>query len=231
MIEIRHKSAEEGLSELAGTTAALVFADPPYGDDNPWGWVPLAREVLADNGSLYVCCQWPNSHQYAQALKDCDFKVQNRITWKRTKGRGAKRNFKSVSEDIWFATKGNNYTFHVERVMDKKFVKATYKNTDGTPRGWERDEKGRAFRWTHPGNVWEYTVPFWNMPEYRKHPHQKPEALVERIVLASSEVGDLVVDPFVGSGTTAAVCKRLGRDFVGFEVDSKWVKVARERVE
>ena len=109
------------------------------------------------------------------------FKINNRITWEREKGRGAKSNWKNCSEDIWFCTMTDNFTFNVEDVKIKRQVLAPYKE-NGKPKDWVSVEK-ENFRTTFPSNIWtDITVPFWSMPENTDHPTQKPEKLVAKII-------------------------------------------------
>ena len=153
------------------------------------------------------------------------FIVRNRITWEREKGRGAKTNWKNASEDIWFCTVANEYTFNVEAVKLRRRVIAPY-TEDGQPKDWNESSKGR-FRLTHPSNLWtDLTVPFWSMPENTDHPTQKPEKL-----LASSKPGEVVLDPFLGSGTTSVVAKKLGRQYVGIELDEIYCCLCEKRLE
>ena len=137
-----------------------------------------------------------------------EFHVQNRITWERAKGRGAKKNWKNNTEDIWFCTVSDRYVFNVETVKVKRKVIAPYRTDDGKPKDWE-EEDGGSFRLTHPSNIWtDITIPFWSRSENTDHPTQKPEKLIAKLVLASSNPGDMVFDPFLGSGTTAVVAKK-----------------------
>jgi site-specific DNA-methyltransferase (adenine-specific) len=216
----------EGLA--ACPPADLVFADPPY-DATPdfhAAWISAAARALRPGGSIYVCCDWRFSG-LVQLLLARDLEVRNRITWGREKGRGAARNWKQAMEDVWFATKGDGYVFNL--VKWRKPVIAPYRE-DGRPKDWGEDGGGR-FRMTHPSNHWtDLCVPFWSMPENTEHPYQKPEKLVQRVIEASSRPGDLVVDPFLGSGTTAVVAARLGRRFIGFEREERWVRTALKRL-
>jgi site-specific DNA-methyltransferase (adenine-specific) len=130
-------------------------------------------------------------------------------------------------EDVWFATKGEGYTFNL--VKWKKPVVAPYR-ANGKPKDWV-EEGGERFRWTHPSNIWtDLCVPFWSMRENTPHPNQKPEKLVERVIAAASNPGDLVIDPFVGSGTTAVVARRMGRRFLGFDLDPDCVRLSLKRL-
>ena len=209
--------------------ADLIFADPPYDKKPAWHapWIAAAAGALRPGGSIYVCCDWRLSGAI-QALLEQHFTVRNRITWRREKGRGAARNWKQNMEDVWFATRGDDYAFNL--VKWKKPVVAPYRE-NGKPKDWV-EENGERYRWTHPSNIWiDLCVPFWSMAENTLHPYQKPEKLVERVIAASSRPGDLVVDPFLGSGTTAVVARRLGRKFLGFELDADFVRLALKRLE
>jgi site-specific DNA-methyltransferase (adenine-specific) len=118
----------------------------------------------------------------------------------------------------------------VEAVKLKRRVIAPY-TENGTPKDWEESETGR-FRLTHPSNLWtDLTVPFWSMPENTDHPTQKPEKLLAKIILASSNPGDVVLDPFLGSGTTSVVAKKLERRYVGIEIDETYCCLSEKRLE
>jgi DNA modification methylase len=209
-------------------SADLIFADPPYDAKPEWheAWIAECARALRPGGSIYVCCDWTFSGTI-QALLERHFRVRNRITWRREKGRGAKRNWKQNMEDIWFATKGEGYTFNL--IKWKKPVVAPYR-VAGRPKDWI-EEGGERYRLTHPSNIWvDLCVPFWSMPENTPHPHQKPEKLVARVIEASSLPGDLVIDPFLGSGTTAVVARRLKRRYLGFEIDEDHIRLALKRL-
>jgi site-specific DNA-methyltransferase (adenine-specific) len=192
-------------------------------------WLAPLVKTLKPTASIYLCGDWQSSaaiHRVAQK----HFTIRNRITWEREKGRGAKRNWKNASEDIWYCTMSNDYTFNVEAVKLKRRVIAPY-TEDGLPKDWEDSTTGR-FRLTHPSNLWtDLTVPFWSMPENTDHPTQKPEKLLAKIILASSSPGDVVLDPFLGSGTTSVVAKKLGRRYVGIEIDETYCCLAEKRLE
>lgn len=219
----------DGLQALRRVPPAdLIVADPPYDAPEDWqgAWIAEAARALRPGGSIYVCCDWALSGRVHAHLAR-HLTVRNRITWKRDKGRGAKRNWKQNMEDVWFATKGDDYVFNL--VKWRKKVIAPYR-VDGKPKDWV-EEDGERFRMTHPSNIWtDLCVPFWSMPENTPHPFQKPEKLVERIVEASSRPADLVIDPFAGSGTTAVVARRLGRRFIAVEQDPEWARLALKRL-
>ena len=133
-------------------------------------------------------------------------------------------------EDIWFAVKDSkDYYFDVESVKMKRKVIAPYK-IDGKPKDCDETESGN-FRITYPSNFWDdISIPFWSMPENTDHPTQKPEKLIAKLILASSRPGDIVLDPFVGSGTTCVVAKKLGRHYLGIEIDEEYCLWAAKRV-
>lgn len=226
----------------------LLIVDPPYnltkafsdstfkrrsaGEYETWlrSWVSLTALLLKPTGTMYVCSEWRSSAAVQRVLEE-DFVIQNRITWEREKGRGALHNWKNCSEDIWFCTLGNEYFFNVEAVKQKRRVVAPYRDAEGKPKDWTTDSNG-DFRVTHPSNLWtDISVPFWSMPENTDHPTQKPEKLIAKLVLASSRPGDLVLDPFLGSGTTSVVAKKLGRLFVGVEQEEAYCLLAEKRLE
>ncbi len=226
--------------------ADLLILDPPYNltknyngrvfrersgaEYSEWFATLLTslKPTLKPTASIYICADWQTSLLIAPLLKQ-HFHLRNRITWARDKGRGAARNWKSVAEDIWFCTNSSAFHFDVDAVKIRKKVRAPYR-TEGHPKDWGEDVDGR-FRLTYPSNVWsDLTVPFWSMAENTDHPTQKPEKLLARLVLASSRKGDLVFDPFLGSGTTAAVAKKLGRSFLGIERDPEYCNWSAHRV-
>jgi len=227
--------------------ADLVVLDPPYNLTKQFGdevfrqrslaeyetwfaqWLPMMVAALKPTGSLYVCGDWRSSTALHRVLER-HLVVRNRITWEREKGRGAKTNWKNASEDIWFCTRSDNYFFNVEAVKLKRRVIAPYRE-NGEPKDWEETANG-AFRLTHPSNLLtDLTVPFWSMPENTDHPAQKPEKLIAKLILASSRAGDVVLDPFLGSGSTAVVARKLGRRFVGIELDETYCCLAERRLE
>lgn len=225
----------------------LIIADPPYNltktfNGTTFGkmgaadyesytrrWLGAVKPLLKDGGSVYVCCDWESSLVIGNVMSEL-FTVRNRITWQREKGRGAKTNWKNGMEDIWFATLGNSYTFNLDAVKIRKRVLAPYR-VNGAPKDWAETENGN-FRDTCPSNFWDdITIPFWSMPENTAHPTQKPEKLIAKIMLASSRPGDVVLDPFLGSGTTSVVAKKLGRRYVGIEMDEQYCVWAERRLE
>jgi site-specific DNA-methyltransferase (adenine-specific) len=178
---------------------------------------------------VYICGDWRSSAAIEHVASKY-FIIRSRITWEREKGRGAKANWKNASEDIWFCTMSGDYTFNLDAVKLKRKVRAPYTNGNGTPKDWKKTDEG-SYRITHPSNMWtDLTVPFWSMQENTEHPTQKPEKLLAKIVLASSNKGDVVMDPFLGSGTTSVVAKKLGRRYVGIEIDETYACLAQKRL-
>jgi len=185
--------------------------------------------TLRNNASVYVCSEWFSSTAIHLVLEKY-LKVRNRITWEREKGRGAKRNWKNASEDIWFATVSDDYVFNVENVKLKRRVIAPYTGANGVPKGWKDSANGQ-FRLTHPSNLWnDITVPFWSMPENTDHPTQKPEKLLAKLILASTNENDLVFDPFMGVGSSIVTAKKLNRKFLGVEIEKEYCLLAAKRL-
>lgn len=228
--------------------ADLIIIDPPYNltknfngmtfnsrsqssyDEYLSSWFPLVCKKLKGTGSLYMCGDWKCTSSLQRAVEK-ELTVMNRITWQREKGRGAKSNWKNGMEDIWFAVKNpDDYYFNVDAVMMKRRVLAPYKAA-GKPKDWEHSEEGN-FRLTYPSNFWDdISVPFWSMPENTDHPTQKPEKLYAKLILASSKEGDVVFDPFLGSGTASVAAKKLGRNYCGIELNEEYCMWAEKRLQ
>ncbi|HEU4390232.1 MAG TPA: DNA methyltransferase [Blastocatellia bacterium] len=232
---------------LPSKSVDLLFLDPPYNLTKTFGgmvfrsrsseaycrwlesWLPQLIQKLKPTASVYICADWRSSAA-VQMTAEKYLKVRNRITWEREKGRGAAANWKNCCEDVWFCTVSDRYVFNTGAVRLKRRVIAPYTSSDGRPRDWERSTAGN-FRLTHPSNIWtDLTVPFWSMPENTDHPTQKPEKLLAKIILASSRPGDVVLDPFLGSGTTSVVAKKLGRRYIGIELDRMYCCLAERRL-
>jgi len=226
------------MRDIPDKSIDLVLTDPPYGinykewdkKENFWEfteqWVKECFRVLKDNGSFYSFMGWTNVADF-KLLLDRYGIIRNWITWHRTKGRGSSKNYKSMKEEILYYTKSKEYTWNEQKML-KKHIFPYVK--DGKPRGWFTNEEGIKCRWTGLGNVWFYTVPFWKMPEWVGHPSQKPEMMMERIILSSSNENNTILDPFLGSGTTALACQNLKRNFIGIEISPEYCAIARERL-
>ncbi len=234
-------------SYLPNCFVDLLILDPPYNISKNYNgllfrekdklqyanWfenlIKLLKPTLKPNASIYVCSDWKTSIIIAPILEKF-FYVNNRITWEREKGRGAKQNWKNNSEDIWFCSLSKEYYFNVEAVKLKRKVIAPYRTKEGQPKDWQQSENGN-FRLTYPSNIWtDISVPFWSMPENTDHPTQKPEKLIAKLILASTKKGDFVFDPFLGSGTTAVVAKKLRRNFSAIELNNEYCCWAQKRL-
>lgn len=232
---------------LPDAFADLIIIDPPYNltknfngntfssrseesyDEYLATWFPLVCKKLKPNGSLYMCGDWKCTSSLQRAIEK-EMTVLNRITWQREKGRGAKANWKNGMEDIWYAVKNpDDYYFDVEAVKIKRKVIAPYKE-NGQPKDWNQTEDGK-FRLTYPSNFWDdISIPFWSMPENTDHPTQKPEKLYAKLILASSRPGDMIFDPFLGSGTASVTASKLGRNFCGIEMNEEYCMLAEKRL-
>ena len=227
--------------------ADLLIADPPYNLDKDFHgsrfshmddaayeaytiqWLDAALPCLKPDGSVYVCCDWRSGAVIGRVLES-RLHVRNRITWQREKGRGAKKNWKNSMEDIWFATVSEDYSFDADAVRQRRRVLAPYREK-GQPKDWQETKDGR-FRDTAPSNFWDdISIPYWSMPENTAHPTQKPEKLMAKLVLASCPKGGTVLDPFLGSGSSAVTAKKLGRHFVGIEQNPRYCVWCEKRLE
>ncbi|TMJ18462.1 MAG: site-specific DNA-methyltransferase [Alphaproteobacteria bacterium] len=235
-------------SRLPKRAVDLLVLDPPYNLNKRFGdntfsrrpvneytdWLGSVLDALLplvkSTGTIYICGDWHTSASIFEVASS-RLRIRNRITWEREKGRGAKSNWKNSSEDIWFCTVGDEFTFNVETVKLRRKVIAPYRNGDGSPKDWAETLDGN-FRDTHPSNMWtDITIPFWSMPENTDHPTQKSEKLLARLILASSNRGDLVLDPFLGSGTTSVVASKLGRRYIGIEAVEEYALLAEWRLQ
>lgn len=233
---------------IPNASVDLIVVDPPYNLTKVFGsttfrecgmdeykkwlsdWLKECYRILKVTGTIYICSDWKTSILIPEEA--CKyFILQNRITWEREKGRGAAKNWKNCLEDIWFFTKSKDYTFNLDEVKVQRRVLAPYRDGEGRPKDWREADDGKM-RLTSPSNVWtDISIPFWSMTENTTHPTQKPEKLVAKLILASSNKGDLVFDPFLGSGTTAVTAKKLGRNFLGIEREKEYAAIALKRLE
>ncbi len=244
---IIHQDMFKAIEYLPPQFVDLLFLDPPYNLRKTFNlisfretntqeyagwldtWLSKLIPTLKKTASIYICGDWRSSSAIQQ-IAEKYFIIRNRITWEREKGRGAKTNWKNNSEDIWFCTLSNKYYFNADAVKLKRKVLAPYTHENGKPKDWEKTKQG-DFRLTFPSNIWtDLTVPFWSMPENTDHPTQKPEKLLAKIILASSRPNEFIFDPFLGSGTTAVVAKKLGRHFLGIESDLTYAATTLKRI-
>ena len=236
----------EAINFIPDKSVNLLILDPPYNLDKEFNgrkfkamslekyaeWIDnvimLLFPKLKQDASIYFCSDWKTSTSVHLVMEKY-FKVRNRITWEREKGRGSKVNWKNNSEDIWFCTCSDKYRFNIDAVKLKRKVMAPYR-VDGKPKDWNEDN-GSQFRITCPSNIWtDISIPFWSMPENTEHPTQKPEKLIAKLILASSQKGDVVLDPFAGVGTTCVTASKLGRKFIGIEIDTNYALTALKRL-
>ena len=242
------QDSSEAMDFMPQKSVDLMVVDPPYNltknyagnifkkcdfdDYCQWldSWLKKADRLLKHDASIYICSDWQTSIAIPLVAQKY-FVLRNRISWEREKGRACTKNWKNCLEDIWFFTKSDNYIFNLDKVKMQRHVIAPYREKSGKPKDWI-EENGQKIRLTAPSNCWtDITIPFWSMPENTPHPTQKPEKLLAKLILASSNEGDLVFDPFVGSGTTAVVAKKLGRNFIGIEREKKYAALALKRLE
>ena len=229
----------------------LIFADPPYnlsgnglhwkgnktgGDwfmvNEEWDkmtapeymqftrkWIAGCHKALKDNGSIYIACSYHNIGEVMIVLKQLDYKINNIITWYKTNAMPnmTRRVFTHSTEFVIWAVKGKGWIFNYETIKEINPEK-------------QKDGRNKQMR-----DLWE--MPLVQGKERLRgedgkalHPTQKPEEMLKRIILASSNEGDIVLDPFMGSGTTAFVAKKYGRDFIGIERDKKYVKAIKNRL-
>jgi site-specific DNA-methyltransferase (adenine-specific) len=250
--EILNKTINQDLFEaincLPGKFVDLLIIDPPYNlrktfnslsfraktidDYAEWieSFIVKLKKILKPTASIYFCGDWYTSISIPIVLEK-HFIIRNRITWEREKGRGAKNNWKAGSEDIWFCTVSNKYTFNPEAVKLNRKVIAPYRDKNGAPKDWNKHKNG-DYRLTGSSNLWnEISVPFWSMSENTDHPTQKPEKLIAKLILASTNKGDVVFDPFLGSGTTSVTAKKLERNYAGVEIDNYYACLTEKRLE
>lgn len=214
--------------------ANLALVDPPYNLNKRYDgltfkkmnsasyqeftqrWIDCLLPKLTPDATVYVFADWVTSMSLAPILAQ-NFTIKNRITWQREKGRGSKHNWKNGMEDIWYlVVDPKHYTFNVDAVKQRRQVIAPYRE-NGRAKDWQETAQGR-FRDTMPSNFWDdISIPYWSMPENTGHPTQKPEKLLAKLILASSNPGDLVLDPFAGSGSSLVTAKKLGRHYLGIE--------------
>ena len=237
----------EVMKRLPESFVDLAIIDPPYNLYKNFGgskfgamsdedyekytesWLVPLLPLMKRTGSIYVCCDWQSSAAISRVLAKY-LHIQNRITWQREKGRGSEKNWKNCTEDIWFATVSRDYIFNAGAVKQRRRVIAPYKQ-DGLPKDWEETAEGK-FRNSHASNFWDdISIPYWSMPENTAHPTQKPEKLLAKLILASSNEGDMVFDPFLGSGSTSVTAKKLGRHYLGIEQNEQYCVWAEKRLE
>lgn len=241
----------KGMSRLAEGSISMIFADPPYNLSHSklenrvshtggaffkvrekWDqydsdgyekftedWVSSAHRVLADNGAIYVCASHHNLQVILRCLESSRFSVKNILIWEKPNAMPnlTRRTFTHSVEFVVWAVRGKGWTFNFQSLREM--------NPDR-----QRDGQPKMLR-----DVWRIPVVqgaerLRGLDGRALHPTQKPEVLVARCVVASTNPGETILDPFCGSGTTGVVAARHGRRFIGFETDSRYVKAARLRI-
>ncbi|CAM2769743.1 DNA-methyltransferase [Streptococcus mutans] len=236
-----HADTFQFLEKMKSESIDMIFADPPYflsngGFSNSGGqvvsvdkgdwdkaasleekhefnrrWIRLAKKVLKSNGTIWISGSLHNIYSVGMALEQEGFKILNNITWQKTNPvpNLSCRYFTHSTETILWARKNDKKSKHyynydlMKKINDGKQMKDV----------WTGSLTKKSEKWA--GN----------------HPTQKPEYLLERIILASTKKGDYILDPFVGSGTTGVVAKKLGRRFIGIDSEREYLRIARTRLE
>jgi len=219
------------LKNLPDNSVDLICTDPPYNLGKDYGnnidlkeweeykiftmsWLLEAKRVLKDNGTIYVFMGVRFIPHLYLMLEELKFLFNGWITWHYTQGMGRKKGFSPRHEDILYFTKSKDFVFNLDSVrIPQKYYR-------------ERNNMQGA----NPGDVWSFSHVHYSNPERTNHPTQKPEALMKRIIEASSNEGDLILDPFVGSGTTCVVANKLNRKYLGFELNPEYVEIGKKRL-
>lgn len=241
---IYHGDCLEVLGNLPGESIDLIFADPPYNIGKKFGefkdswpsdsayaewcyqWLETCIRKLKPTGSLYVMTS-TQAMPYIDLWLRERINILSRIVWHYdSSGVQAKKYFGSLYEPILYCAKdAKNYTFNAADIEVEARTGAVRKLIDyrkGVPTPYKATKV--------PGNTWYLPRVRYRMPEYEEHPSQKPEALLERIIKASSNPGDTVLDPFGGTFTTCAVAQRLGRRSIGIEMQAEYVRIGLRRL-
>ncbi len=241
---IYHGDALNVLPTLQDESVDLIFADPPYNIGKQFAsftdrwssneayvewcrkWIDLCVQKLNTTGTMYIMASTQGMPYIDMHLRD-KVTILSRIVWHYdSSGVQARRCFGSLYEPILHCVKDpKEYTFNADQILVEARTGAKRELVDyrKVPPVLYNTKKV-------PGNVWYFPRVRYRMPEYEKHPSQKPEALLERIIAASSNPGDLVLDPFAGTFTTCAVAKRMGRTSIGIEIQEEFIKIGLRRV-
>ncbi|MBR4904230.1 MAG: site-specific DNA-methyltransferase [Selenomonadaceae bacterium] len=225
--------AVEEIKKIPEKTITLIATDPPYNLNKDYGdyqdnlsfneyldfsrkWLTQAKRVLKDDGSIYLFMGVKYiSYIYVILEQELKLHFNSWITWFYTQGIGKTKGFSPRHDDILFFTKHpKNYIFNLDEVrVPQKFYRSI-----------------NNMRGANPGNVWQFShVHYCNGNRY-SHPTQKPEGIFERIILASSNEGDVILDPFVGSGTALRVCQQLNRNCIGVDINPYYIEIAKKRL-
>lgn len=240
---ILHGDVLKALATVDTDSVDLIFADPPYnigkdfnglrdlreeGEYLDWcrAWIDECLRVLSPRGTFYLMC---STQMMAHLDLYCRERLQvlSRIAWTYdSSGVQARKYFGSMWEPILhMVADPRDYVFNADDIKVEAKTGAKRNLID-----YRKDPPQPYSNEKVPGNVWDFARVRWRMEEYEDHPSQKPEALLERVIRASSNPGDLVMDPFAGTFTTCAVAARLGRRSLGVEINESYVKVGLRRV-
>ncbi len=220
------------LQKVPDGSVDLIVADPPYNLGKDYGnnhdikgfdeylefsrtWLRLASAKLKPNGTIYVFMGF-RFISYLFDILDRDVRLffNSWIVWHYTQGMGKTKGFSPRHDDVLMFTKSKDFVFNLDDVR--------------VPQKYYRDRNN--MRGANPGDVWEFSHVHYCNENRQAHPTQKPEGLIERMVLASSNEGDTVLDPFSGSGTTLRVCQQLGRSGIGIEINPEYVEATKQRL-
>lgn len=230
---ILHGDVLDRLKELPNETVDLIVTDPPYNLNKDYGnskdnlkfdeyinfsneWLSECKRVLKKNGTIYVFMGMRYiSYIYIILEKKLDFFFNSWITWFYTQGIGKTKGFSPRHDDILMFTKDEkNFTFNLDDIrVPQKFYRSI-----------------NNMRGANPGNVWFFSHIHYCNTKRLKHPTQKPEALYERMILASSNPGDTVLDPFGGSGTCLHVCQHTDRKGISIEINPEYCEMTEARL-
>jgi len=231
-IEIITGDALVELEQLRTGSVDLVVADPPYNLGKDYGnnhdvqgfddylsfsrkWLKQAHRILKPTGTLYVFMGF-RFISYLYDILDRDLRMffNSWIVWHYTQGMGKIRGFSPRHDDILMFTRSREFKFNLDSVR--------------VPQKYFRNRNN--MRGANPGDVWAFSHVHYCSGNRQDHPTQKPEGLIARMILASSDEGDLVVDPFSGSGTTLRVCQQLKRRAIGIEINPDYVARTKDRL-
>ncbi len=176
-------------------------------------WMGEIWRVLKESGSMYVFSGWNNLRDILNALEKTGFTVVNHLIWKYQFGVVTKRRYVTSHYHCIYACKSEK---------ERRFFPFSRFDKDA------RDPDGRSLHYRDKEDVWVINREYWSGD--RKTPTKLPAELIEKILMYSSEEGDLVLDPFLGSGQVAVVSRRLGRDYIGFEIVSDYFELASQRL-
>jgi site-specific DNA-methyltransferase (adenine-specific) len=231
-ISINKGDALKLLEEIDDERIDLIIADPPYNLGKNYGnnhdlkgfdeylafsrnWLTEANRVLKRTGTIYVFMGVRFiSYLYDILYRELKMFFNSWVSWHYTQGMGKKKGFSPRHDDILVFNKSSKFVFNIDDVR----VPQKYYRSRNNMRG------------ANPGDVWKFSHVHYCNGNRQNHPTQKPEGLIERMVLASSHEGNLVLDPFAGSGTTLRVCQQLKRNCIGIELNPDYVQMTKERL-